>query len=79
MKDLVTDLINRLQSQASSEANHKYHCDDDSAKAKVCLEQHFRSPASWTVMLRSYRRTLKLLQHTAADGGVDARRGAKDL
>ena len=32
--ELITDLIHRLQSEASSEASHKSYCDDELAKAK---------------------------------------------
>ena len=34
MKELITDLIHRLQSEASSEASHKSYYDDELAKAK---------------------------------------------
>ena len=33
MKDLITDLINRLQAEASSEANQKFFCNEETSKA----------------------------------------------
>merc|ERR1719383_506240 len=34
VKELITELINRLQSEASSEASHKSYCDDELTKAQ---------------------------------------------
>ena len=33
VKGLITELINRLQSEASSEANRKSYCDEETSKA----------------------------------------------
>ena len=56
MKELITELINRLESEASSDASHKSYCDDELAKVsakkedfQTQVEQQLRSPAYWTV------------------------------
>ena len=38
MKELITELTNRLQSEASSEASHKSYCDEELAKASAKKE-----------------------------------------
>ena len=48
-RNLITDLINRLQSEASSEASHKSHCDDELSEAnekKVDLETQVATHSS---------------------------------
>ena len=36
VKDLITDLISRLQAEASSETNQKSYCDEEMSKARCC-------------------------------------------
>ena len=55
VKELITELINWLESKASSVASHKYSCDDEFLRRKrmfkprwrrtlPCLKQQLRSP-----------------------------------
>ena len=49
MKDLITELINRLLSKVSSEASHKSYCDYELAKAnekKTVLETEMATHSS---------------------------------
>ena len=53
MEELITELINRLESEASSDASHKSYCDDELAKVSAKKEDLSTQVATLSCMFET--------------------------
>ena len=67
VKGLITDLINRLQAEASSEASHKSYCDEETSKATEKKEDLEADVAKHSSKLEA-----SVARSTVLDGEISA-------
>ena len=74
VKGLITDLINRLQTEASSDASHKSYCDEETSKATEISrpilgsnlpnsKRPWSDPPFWTAFDKAADRAATTLMH----------------